>query len=293
MKKFFSVLKVILVIAIIVFIIVRIVKGKYAEFEETAMGDIGIQKYEVEKGDIANDVKGIGQISSFNIETLEIASTDKISEILVQEGAKVEKGQDIMKISDINNKTKTIKAGISGMFFCIENESGTTYCIYNLDDVGVKLLLPEKDISSIKMGQTANVKINALDKEFTGTVSYISSLPQNDRYTVRVKIDYNDELKFGFKGNVKIFIDEAKDVIRIPYEYLKETEDGRFYVYEEKNIDDEMEFSRMLMTGENDENYRTYIEIGLITNSYVEVKSGLEENSVIVMKDYEEFYGMY
>ncbi|MBR2289304.1 MAG: HlyD family efflux transporter periplasmic adaptor subunit [Clostridia bacterium] len=281
MKNLKRVVIVIAIIAIVVFILVNIVKSKIGAVQDAESGYASymFDTYTVKRGDVSSYIKGVGQITSFNIETLEIGATDKISEILVSEGTRVEKNQDVMKVTDLNNKTRTIKAGISGNFYCIETEEATKYCIYNLDDIGVKLSLPEKDITHIAIGQTVTVKVNALDKEFSGTVSYIASLPQNDRYTVRIKIDYTDDIKFGYSSTASILIANMGDVISIPYDYLKMDEDDRYYVFKEEY---KQELYNAMFDGTPDEAYRTYVEVGIITSNNVEIKSGLAEGDKIL-----------
>lgn len=281
MKKLKRIVIVIAIIAVVAIVLINIVKSKVGAMQDAESGYTSymFDTYTVKKGNVESFIKGVGQVTSFNIETLEIAATDKISEILVSEGTKVEQNQEIMKVTDINNKTRTIKAGISGMFFCIETEETTKYCIYNLDDIGVKLSLPEKDITHIAIGQTAKVKINALDKEFDGTVSYIASLPQNDRYTVRIKLDYTDDIKFGYSSTASILIANMGDVISIPYDYLHQDEKDEYYVLKEEYS---QELYDAMFDGTSDEQYRTYVEVGIITSNNVEIKSGLEEGDKIL-----------
>ena len=281
MKKLKRVIIIIAIIVVVAIVLINIVKSKIGAMQEAEYGytSFMFDTYVVKRGNVSSYVKAVGEVTSFNIETLEIATTDKISEILVAEGTKVEQNQEIMKVTDINNKTRTIKAGISGMFFCIENDLSTKYCIYNLDDIGVKLSLPEKDIAHISIGQTATVKINALDKEFTGTVSYIASLPQNDRYTVRVKIDYTDDIKFGYSSTASILVANMGDVISIPYDYLKMDENDRYYVLKEEYS---QELYDAAFDGTSDEQYRTYVDVGIITSNNVEIKSGLQEGDKIL-----------
>ena len=281
MKKLKKIIVIFLIISIIFFILINIVKSKIGAMNDAEYGytSFMFDTHTVKKGNVESYIKGVGEITSFNIETLELAATDKISEILVSEGTLVDKNQEIMKVTDINNKTRTIKSGISGIFYCIENEDTTKYCIYNLEDIGVKILLPEKDIVHIQIGQTVKVKVNALDKEFLGNISYIASLPQNDRYTVKVKIDYSDDIKFGYKSTASILVAEMGDVISIPYEYLNESEDGRYYVYDEKYKN---ELYDVMFDGSSDEQYRTYVDVGIITSNNVEIKSGLQEGDKIL-----------
>lgn len=281
MKRLKRIVITIIIIAVVVLILKNIIQSRIGAVQDAENGYASymFDTYTVKKGDVSSYVKGVGQITSFNIETLELAATDKISEILVSEGSGVEQNQEVMKVIDINNKTRTIKAGISGMFFCIETAEATKYCIYNLDDIGVKLSLPEKDITHVAVGQTVKVKVNALGKEFDGTVSYIASLPQNDRYTVRVKINYTDDIKFGYSSTASILVANMGDVISIPYECLNEAEDGRYFVYSEEY---KTELYNAMFEGTSDEAYRTYVEVGIITSNNVEIKSGLQEGDKIL-----------
>lgn len=283
MKKIRKILTVIIVIAVVVLVIVNVVKSKFGALQnvdEAYVNDM-FESYTVKRGTVESTVRGIGQITSFNIEMLSIESDEKISEIVVSEGQTVEKNQDVMKVTN-GSTTRTIKAGISGKFFVVESEQDTKYCIYNLDDIGVKLSLPERDIASIQVGQEANIKVNALGKEFTGKVEYISSLPQNERYIVKIKIDYTDDIKFGYTGISSILTSKKENVISIPYDYLQMTESGKYYVYKENAKE---ELTNIFVYGEGNENdsVRTFIEVGDITSSDVEVLSGLEENDTIIM----------
>lgn len=281
MKK----LKRILIIAIIIIAIVLIIKGfigsKIEEFNniDSMYMNEWFDTYTVSKDDVKSYVKGMGTITSFNIETINIEIDEKISEILVSEGQRVEKNQDIMKVTN-GTTNRTIKSSISGMFFCVEEETGTKYCIYNLDDIGVKLSLPEKDIASVAIGQSVTVNVSAINKEFAGTVSYISSLPQNDRYIVRVKIDYNDEIKFGYSTISSILTHEIKDSIVVPYEYVNMTDDGKYYIYK---IDQKDKlYNATFSDGKIDDAEKTYVEVGTITSNLIEIKSGLEVGEEII-----------
>lgn len=283
MKNLKKVLVVLAVIAVIIFLIVRIVKTRVQRVmnvEDAYMNQI-VDVYTVKKDDVKSYIKGVGKITSFNIETLPIDVGEKIEEMYVSEGEKVEKNDKIMKVTN-GASSRVIKASISGMFFVIENDQGTAYVLYNLDDIGLKLSLPEKDISSVKIDQEVEINIEALEKTFTGKVAYISSLPQNDRYTVRVKVEYTDEIKFGYSGIASILVNEKENVITIPYEYLNMSEDGSYYVYKEDAKDEYVEYYWNSADSEKLKDLRTYIEIGEITANNVEIVSGLEEGDKII-----------
>lgn len=282
-SKIKIILGIIIILAIVVLAIGNIVKTKVSDIQNVNDGyaDMFYTTYTVKREDVKSYIRGAGTITSFNIETLELGMGDKVNEILVSEGQKVNAKQDILKVIDENGKSKTIKSSISGMFFCIENQTeGTKYCIYNLDDIGVKIALSEKDITSVMLGQKATVNITALNKEFEGTVSYVSSLPQNDKFIVKVKLDYTDDIKFGYSTSTSILSSEKLNSIVIPYSFVNMTDDGRYYVFKEEHKMDL--YDSLAEDFVNDEAWRTYIEVGTVTANNVEVLSGLNEGDKIL-----------
>ena len=288
MKKFLkTVIIIILIIGIIGFSLYKIVKSKIDAVGNvnSSYADLAIGTYTVKRDDVASYIRSTGTITSFNIETLEINVGESVTQLLVTEGQKVEAKQDILKVKDENGKERVVKSTISGMFFCVENQTagistGTNYCIYNLDDIGVKLALSEKDITSVNIGQKAKVNITALEKELDGEVSYVSSLPQNDKFIVKIKINYTDEVKFGYTTTTSILTMEKPNIIAIPYDYVHLADDGRYFVYKE---DTKEALYTSMWEKELSEEYRTYIDVGIITSKNVEVVGGLEEGDKIVM----------
>ncbi len=284
MRKLKNAVIVIAVIAVIVMIIVNVVKTRISAYQEVenSYSDNLFTTHTVSKNDVISYARSSGNITSFQIETVRLETGDQIKEILVSEGQSIKSNEKIMKVTS-NGKEKILKAGISGKFFCIEKELGNTeYCIYNIDDVGVKVTFSEKDIPNIAIGQRAIINVPALEKELEGTVSYIASLPQNERYAVRIKIDYSEDVKFGYSSNVSVVTQEKKDVITVPYAYVSMTDDGRYYVLTE-NCKEDLFQSWTNGTGMAiPEEKRTYIKTGLITSKTIEVTEGLQEGQSII-----------
>jgi multidrug efflux pump subunit AcrA (membrane-fusion protein) len=281
MKIVKRVIIIIAIIAVIVFAVIKIgskVVGNTGDAYDALANDVFVT-YTVKRDNVKSYAKGIGTITSFNIETLTIDADEKISEILVSEGQKVEKNQDIMKVTD-GSTTRTIKSSISGVFYCIEENNSTKYCIYNLDDVGVKLVLGEKEIALVEVGQKVSVNISALNKDLEGTVEYVASLPQNEKYTVRVKIDYTDDVKFGYSATASILTKEENDVVVIPYEYLDMDNDGNYFVYNAEYKTDLYKYTYEGM--EEPQNAKIYVEVGTITSTKAQIVSGLETGDQIV-----------
>lgn len=133
----------------------------------------------------------------------------------------------------------------------------------------------EEDISSISLGQSATITIDALDdQEVNGTVSAISHIGSTSNgvttYSVTVKLDDTDGLMSGMTADCVITIDSAKDAILVPVGAIS-TVQGKKYV----QLSDGSESGK-----------QTEIELGLVTDTYAQVTSGLSAGDVILVATY-------
>jgi len=102
-----------------------------------------------------------------------------------------------------------------------------------------KIYISEIDISKVKTGQKANIKVDAFpDKSFSGNVISIANvgeqLPNSDSkmFEVEIKIDGSDtELRPSMTTDNKIIIDSFADAIFIPTECVYTGADSIPFVY--------------------------------------------------------------
>jgi len=102
----------------------------------------------------------------------------------------------------------------------------------------VVLNVNEVNISSIKVGQRVNIKIDALpERAFTGSITSIASLAHDDEDTgkkvfeVEVKInELSEQLKPGMSSECQIIIAQMPDVISVPIDAVTQRE-GKTGVY--------------------------------------------------------------
>jgi hypothetical protein len=135
-----------------------------------------------------------------------------------------------------------------------------------------RIYINELDISKIKVGQKANIVVDAFPKKsFGGLVASIANigdkLPNTDTkvFEVLIKINgYNPLLRPLMTTGNKIIINTFKDVIQIPIECLQANEERIPYVYTENRT------NQVVITGESNEKY-VIIEKGLEpgTNIYL------------------------
>jgi len=129
----------------------------------------------------------------------------------------------------------------------------------------------EVDIAKVKLGQRANVKVDAYPGEILpGKVVSIAREATVSEGLVVVKVkteleEPNPKLKPGFTASVDIIVGEAKNVILLPVEEVKER-GGRYFV-------------TVLQDGKPTPQE---VKIGISDGTYVEIKSGLKEGDKVL-----------
>lgn len=239
--------------------------------------DYYFNEYVIQEQSFTEYVKGTGIINSFNIKSLDTSEYSEIKEIYVNDGTIVNAKQKIMRgIKD--GISQIIYSPISGMYF--EDVENKSYLLYDLSNIGIEIYVSENDVAKVSVNQKAIVRISAINKNVDGVVTYVSKLPSTHGFKVRIKIDYNDEIKFGYGASVKVIVSQKDKAIVIPYNALQMDKNNNYYVVKK-------EYKESLYNNfYNDvvipEEAKTYVKIGSITGSLVEITSGLNIGDTIV-----------
>ncbi len=154
------------------------------------------------------------------------------------------------------------------------NSYGTTaFSIASSDEVVVSINVDELDISSISVGQTATITMDALeDEEFEGTITSVSSTASSSssssvKYPVEITLEKTDDMILGMSASATIYVEEAENAVLIPVSALQEKGNTTF-VYTEVDEDGNL-------SGEVE------VETGLSDSSQVEITSGLSEGDTV------------
>lgn len=142
--------------------------------------------------------------------------------------------------------------------------------------VSMALSLAEEDITSIKVGQTAEMTLTAYEGEtFPATVDSITTEPARSgsasvTYTVTVKMtgDNTKQVYEGMSGEVTLIQDQKKDVLYISNRAVT-FKDGA---------------STVLLKGKDGKGVKTTITTGFSNGTYVEVTSGLQEGDTVMVE---------
>lgn len=176
---------------------------------------------------------------------------------------------------------RVIRAPFSGTVSFVGPSKGE---IVNSTDIAVSLLspesykiviqIPEIDLSSINIGQIANVTLDAYpEKVFTAKVTSIDPaetiVEGVSVYEATLYLDgINSEIRSGMTATVDITTGVKENVLRIKKQFIEKDETGE-YVY-------------ILM---GDEQVKTYITTGFVgSDGLIEVTSGLSESDILIGK---------
>jgi macrolide-specific efflux system membrane fusion protein len=132
----------------------------------------------------------------------------------------------------------------------------------------------ESDLSSVKVGQKVAITVSAVNASLTGTVASIALAPSTTSgsssvvsYPVTVSIDgSNDQLRAGMSAQASITVAQAANVLEVPTAALSGS-NGNYVV-------------RVLAA--DGTATAIPVEVGLVTTSGAEIKSGLTEGQTVV-----------
>jgi RND family efflux transporter MFP subunit len=193
--------------------------------------------------------------------------------------AKLEQAQVSVQQAEWRLAQATLMAPISGIVTALDvdaaetaNSGQTVVVLSDLSTLDIVVNVDETNVVGIQSGMKVIVSVDAFPTvELSGHVTEIASL--NDvqsgvvLYPVTVRLASTDlPLRPGMTVNVTFPIQEKKDTIIVPFRAV-ETEGGQAYVTR--------------VTGSGSE--RVAVTLGLITDTQVEILSGLSEGDVVTV----------
>jgi len=150
--------------------------------------------------------------------------------------------------------------------------------IPDMTRMSVNVKIHETYIKKIQKGQKARITVDAFaDKTLTGEVTKVGVLPDSQNrwmnpdlkvYAVTVAIDGTHEwIKPGMSSKVEIMVTKLEDVVQIPVQAVTLNE-GKQVCY--------------VLGGFKPE--RREVEVGEFTDEFIEVKRGLKEGEVVLLR---------
>lgn len=174
--------------------------------------------------------------------------TGKLHEYTVSEGDKVEKGQALALIdrdeTGLKYELAQVESPITGIVGrtlldkgadILPGPNGSNLAIIvNMDEMLVKLNIPETDIPYIKKGLKAQIRIDAWPQEdFAGEISKVSELVDSSTRTLPIELSISNQdhrLKSGMFCRINLIASKIEDVLVLPQDALVR-ELGANYVF--------------------------------------------------------------
>ncbi|MFZ5640261.1 MAG: efflux RND transporter periplasmic adaptor subunit, partial [Bacillota bacterium] len=183
-------------------------------------------------------------------------------------------GMDVKEGDEI--KSSGANSGASSSDSTTTASNGSLGKIINTGQMEVSFPVDEVDIAKVKVGQTANVTVDALpDETFKGKVTDIAEegvVTNNvSSFEVTILIDNPKSLlKSGMTANVTIVVAQKDNVVLIPIEALQER-GGRKFVLTPP--------SEGSAQGRN----MKPVTVGLTNESFAEITEGLQEGDKVLL----------
>jgi multidrug efflux pump subunit AcrA (membrane-fusion protein) len=212
----------------------------------------------------------------------------KIIEKVKEEGSFIKKDEVIAYIDrdevGFEFEKSPVESPLSGLVGRIYVDKGTAVIpqtpvalVVDMDNVKVKLNIPEKFLPQVKLKQKAQVRVDAYaNKNFEGQVANISPVVDLDTRTFPVEIVIPNEehlLNPGMFARVNLVINERKSVPVILKEALLGKEPNT-YVY--------------VINGSSA--HKRNIKLGIRQGAYFEVTGGLKEGELVVILGQQRLY---
>ncbi len=240
-----------------------------------------IQKLDFKDGETVQQGDVIGKIYN-----------DSLQDDIISKEAAIESQK--IRVYDSEQKVKqlTITAPFDGVFSAdfansksnvlnsyppgAQIEANTTLgAVASLSTMQLPIAVDELDLTSIKVGQKAQVKVDALSgKTFEGEVTSVSNVGTTSNgvttyvVVVSVKNTSQNDLKYAMTATAEIRIQDKKNILIMPIEAVQ-TQRGKTYVSLKK------------ADGTVEEQHE--IQIGIKSETQVEIVSGLNEGDQVVM----------
>jgi HlyD family secretion protein len=253
-----------IILGIIAFLTLTILKRDTSSIEEI----------KAEISDIKTYYSFTGNIEAKNNQTVYADKLLQISDLKVKEGDKVKKDDVLFSTTDGNIITASIDGEISKIN-AEENEpviAGSEIMnIIDYDELQLKIDIDEYDLSAVEKGNTAQISINALDKNIKGTIEEISKegteINGITYFNSTISLEENENLRIGMSAEVKILKAEVEDAVILPMTVIEFDESNEPYI----------------TVLEDNKQVKKDITIGITDGIDVEIKEGLEESDYVIV----------
>ena len=267
-KKFFPVLLLTTLVGVVCFFIGK----KIGLNTDTQSTNKTIEDVAVEKQTIKKTLTATGQIESSETEKISLNTSYYFDSLYVEEDDIVKKGEKILKYTNGKYLTAPYDLVITKINTPDKGSKATSsnyIQVSNMSNLIVTIDVNESEISNIEEGQEVDIALNAdSSKKYTGKINKISSVgtysSSGTTFPVSVSIENDGDIKIGMSVSCTISIEKKEDVLAVPVSAVQINGDRRYVIVVDGKDTKEVD-----------------VTTGLSDDTYVEIKSGLNEGETV------------
>lgn len=254
-----------------------------------------ITTYQVEEityGNVSTTISGSGTLTPVTQETLTSTYAGEVASVNFTVGDEVAEG-DVLAVVTSDNGDKEITAPCDGILIEFPVKSGTEVAaggsvamIMGKDGFTMGIAVDELNISSVALEQEVSFTIDAVEGDYTGSVTAISyngsTSGGTTAYQITATVDYVEGVYPGMSASAEIVIEDSGDGLLVPVDAVGTSGDDN-YVYLAPSG---AELGTSYEEGELDLNDLTKVtvEAGMSDGSYMMIESDqLAEGDLIVI----------
>jgi membrane fusion protein (multidrug efflux system) len=235
-------------------------------------------------GAIESIISFVGNIKGEEQTQVFSETSGKLMKYTVNEGDKVRKDQTIAfvdrSITAMEYKPARVKSSISGVVGKLLLDKGNSVnpqvpvaVVAKMDKMKVVFDVGEKKISKLRKGMDLEIVVDAYPEEvFKAKVTGMSSMVDPTSRTISCEAiipNPQHKLKPGMFAEINLFIETRDSTLLLPRDALiQDLETNKFYLF----------------VVEGREAVKREIEIGITTADVVEIKNGLSNQDMVIIK---------
>lgn len=240
---------------------------------DTKVEDSTTKEVEVTVGSIKEEISLSGSVQASKLTSVSSGEKSTVEEIYVQPNEEVSEGEDIILLENGN----VIEAPFDGKITKISVSEGDSVdsnsSVFNIADNSsfkIETSVDESEITKVSVGQSVDIVVSALNKEYEGTVTSVdaegSSSGSSVTFGVEITLEGDvSDLYTGMSSEMSIVIRESNNALLVPIQAVK-SKDGKYTV----------------SVKSGDETKDVEVEVGIQNSSSVEILSGLKEGDIVV-----------
>lgn len=228
---------------------------------------------------IENTLSSSGQVSSGLTENQYLHTGYYFEKILVSENVFVEEGTNIIEYTNGTYEVAPYDCVIISTNLPNEDEKCTSshyVQISSIETLCMSLSVSETDINKIEIGDTVDITMTASGEQIQGFITSVSEVgsysSSGSYFTAVVTFDNNGNQKIGMSATCEIIIESAEDVVAVPVEAIQTSDEGKY----------------VIVINDDGTTTDTIVETGISSDAYIEIKSGITENTIVQIVESED-----